>query len=265
MKYKADIACLKWIEGTDQIEGLVSVIMPAYNSGRFISIAIDSVMNQTYTDWELLIVDDCSTDNTAKIVSDYLVKDKRIKYFKNLSNSGAAASRNKAVKEAKGQYLAFLDSDDIWKSEKLEKQINFMRKNKYTFTCTSYSKIDKYGENLHRTVNALTIDYEDMLRRCPGNSTVVYDASKLGKFIIPLIKKRNDYVMWLKVIKSAGMLQGLDEILSCHRILSNSISSNKASLVKYHWVVYKDIEKIGMLKSTYLIVFWIAKTIFRIQ
>lgn len=119
MKYKVDVTCLELIEDIDQIEGLVSVIMPAYNSGLFISKAIDSVINQTYIDWELLIVDDCSTDNTAEIVSDYLIKDKRIKYFKNLSNSGAAASRNKAVKEAKGQYLAFLDSDDIWKSKSL--------------------------------------------------------------------------------------------------------------------------------------------------
>lgn len=240
---------------------LVSIIMPVYNCEAFIREAIDSVKQQTYTNWELIIVDDCSTDFTASIIQKYIERDDRIYYLKNKVNSGAAASRNKAIKQAKGQYLAFLDGDDIWKKDKLAKQINFMRANNYYFSCTSYNKIDECGNELNKIIKAFTLDYEGLLRQCPGNSTVIYDANWLGKHITPSIKKRNDYVMWLKVIKKAKVLHGFDEVLSSHRIVSNSISSNKVTLVKYHWIVYKDIEKLGRLKSLYLVGFWIMKTL----
>lgn len=255
----------KNIKNYEGIEGLVSIIMPAYNCEKFIKAAIESVKSQTYNNWELLIVDDCSTDSTAAIIQKYTNEDERILCLMNKVNSGAAASRNKAIEAAKGQYLAFLDSDDVWKEQKLEKQLCFMKENDYSFTCTSYNKIDNYGQCLNRVVKAFTIDYEGLLRRCPGNSTVIYDANRLGKYTIPLIKKRNDYVMWLMVIKKAGMLYGLNQVLSSHRIVPNSISSSKTSLVKYHWIVYKDIEKMGVLKSIYLIAFWIVKVAFKIQ
>lgn len=246
------------------VHGLVSIVMPAYNCENFIGAAIDSVRAQTYSRWELLIVDDCATDSTAEIIKRYISEDSRIKYFKNKTNSGAAASRNRAVRYAKGQYLAFLDSDDLWREEKLEKQIRFMKINGYSFTCTSYDKIDERGESLHRIINAFTADYEGMLRRGPGNSTVMYDASKLGKYTVPLIKKRNDYVMWLAVIKKAEILRGLNEVLGSHRIVSDSLSSNKASLIKYHWIVYRDIEKTGVIKSVYLVAVWVVRALFKI-
>jgi glycosyltransferase involved in cell wall biosynthesis len=253
---------------TNQIkkESLVSVIMPAYNCGDFIGITLDSVINQTYKNWEVLVVDDCSTDDTAQIVQEYIKKDKRIKYHKLEKNSGAAVARNKAVNLAAGKYMAFLDSDDAWFPEKLTKQIGFMEENNYGFTCTSYTKIDEQGEYLNRTIaSQLKRDYDGVLKTCPGNSTVVYDAEKLGKFKIPDIKKRNDYVMWLQVIKKEKYLYGLEEPLGSHRIRTDAISSNKKSLVSYHWKVYREIENLSLLKSSYLIFYWIVATVFKLR
>ena len=242
----------------------VSIIMPAYNAGEFIEEAIQSVMNQSYTDWELIIVDDCSSDNTNAIVSEYAEKDSRIICEKNDVNSGAAVSRNRAIELATGDYMAFLDSDDVWNKDKLKKQVAFMEENDFSFTCTSYNKINRNSEDLGTVVKALSIDYEGLLKRCPGNSTVIYNCKKLGKFTIPDIKKRNDYVMWLRVIKKAGTLNGLDEVLGSHRIGIESISSNKTKLLKYHWHIYRDFEKLSWLKCCYLCCFWVAKTVFHL-
>ncbi len=247
-------------------EELVSIIMPAFNCGEFIGITLDSVINQSYKNWEVIIVDDCSTDNTANIVQEYIKKDIRIKYHKLEKNSGAAVARNKAIDLATGKYMAFLDSDDVWFPEKLAKQIDFMEENDYGFTCTSYTKIDEKGEYLNRTiVTQPKRDYDGVLKTCPGNSTVVYNAEKLGKFKIPDIKKRNDYVMWLQVIKKEKFLYGIEEPLGSHRIRTEGISSNKKSLVRYHWKVYRQIENLSLLKSSYLIVYWVVATVFKLR
>lgn len=247
-------------------EELVSIIMPAYNSGGFIGTTLDSVINQSYKNWEVIVVDDCSTDNTADVVQEYIKNDNRIKYYKLEKNSGAAVARNKAVDLASGKYMAFLDSDDVWFPEKLKKQIGFMEENDYGFTCTSYTKINEIGESLNRTIITQTRrDYNGILKRCPGNSTVIYNAEKLGKFFIPDIKKRNDYVMWLKVIKKEKYLYGLQESLGSHRLSSNGISKNKKSLVKFHWKVYREIENLTLFYSIYLILYWIVKTMFRLR
>lgn len=245
--------------------GKVSIIMPAYNCERFIRRAIASIQSQTYKDWELLITNDCSSDSTVDIITSIMAEDDRIKLFHNPKQSGAAASRNRSVKNASGKYIAFLDSDDVWVSEKLKKQIAFMEKNNYYFTCTSYDKIDENDNKLGITIPSISVDYEGLLRRCPGNSTVIYNSKKLGKFLVPLIKKRNDYLMWMQVIKKAKRITGLDEVLSSHRIVSNSISSKKITLVKYHWIVYRKYEKLSVVKSAYLCLFWIAKTVFKLR
>lgn len=242
--------------------GFVSIIMPAFNCERFIGAAIESVLAQSYTEWELLVVDDCSSDRTYSIVWKYSKRDRRIILFRNKANAGAAASRNRAVRHAKGQYIAFLDGDDVWKKDKLEKQVHFMQNTGCLFSCTSYDKIGRSGKGLGRTVHAFCAGYEELLRKCPGNSTVMYDAGCLGKYTIPLIKKRNDYVMWLRIIKDAGMLYGLDEVLSSHRIVPGSISYSKAGLVRYHWIVYRHIEKAGIGKSIYLICYWSVRSLF---
>lgn len=255
---------------SDQIdylsEELVSIIMPAYNCGDFIGITLESVIAQTYQNWEVIVINDCSTDNTESVVFNYKSRDPRIKYYKLNENSGAAVARNKATDLANGKYIAFLDSDDVWFPEKLTKQINFMKKHGYSFTCTSYSKIDEQGNYLNRTINARSkSNYNDVLKTCPGNSTVIYDAEALGKFKIPNIKKRNDYVMWLQVIKRAKYLYGVEEPLGCHRVRTGSLSKKKANLVGYHWNVYRDIEHLSLIKSSYLICYWIIATLFKLR
>lgn len=247
-------------------KGLVSIIMPAFNCADFILHAIHSVEEQSYTNWELLIVDDCSTDNTREVVEEVVKKDFRVKLFKLFQNSGAAISRITALDNANGEYIAFLDSDDVWFPEKLEKQINFMKENDIDFSCTAYDKIDESGNKLNKVINVRRKqNYNDVLKTCPGNSTVIYNIKHIGKVTIPTIRKRNDYVMWLKVIKKANYLHGLDEVLSSHRIRMGSISSNKFSLVKYHWHVYRKIEKLSLMKSTYLIMYWGIVTVLKLR
>jgi len=247
-------------------EDLVSIIMPAYNCGNFIGITIDSVIAQTYQNWEIIVIDDSSTDNTEEVISFYMAKDSRIKYYKLNQNSGAAVARNKAIDLAEGKYIAFLDSDDVWFPEKLAKQISFMKEYGFNFTCTSYTKIGEDGVYLNRTIKAQNkSDYNGVLRTCPGNSTVIYNADKLGKFKIPNIKKRNDYVMWLQIIKKEKCLYGMEEPLSSHRIRTNAISSNKSSLIGYHWKVYREIENLSFLKSSYLIIYWVIATVFKLR
>ena len=245
---------------------LVSIIMPTYNCGNFIGETIDSVIAQIYENWELIIVDDCSTDNTEEIVNVYRKKDSRIKYKKLATNSGAAVARNRGIELADGKYIAFLDSDDLWQPKKLDTQIKFMNNNAYHFTCTSYNKIDEEGKSLNRIISAkVKSNYDGILKTCPGNSTVIYDAEVLGKFKISDIKKRNDYVMWLQVIKQAKFLYGIEECLGSHRIRKNAISSNKISLIKYHWTVYRKIENLSVVKSVYLILYWIIATVFKLR
>lgn len=247
-------------------EELVSIIMPAYNCGDFIGIALDSVINQSYKNWELIVVDDASTDNTAGVVDKYTKKDSRIKYHRLDKNSGAAVARNTAVKLARGKYMAFIDSDDIWFPEKLTKQISFMDENDYLATCTSYTKIDEEGKYLNKTVGVRKkSSYDDILKKCPGNSTVIYNAEAIGKITIPNIRKRNDYVMWLSVVKKTGMIYGIEEPLASHRIREGSLSKKKVDLVGYHWKVYRDIEELSLLKSAYLIVYWVVITLFKLR
>ena len=243
---------------------LVSIIMPAYNAEDYISEAISCLQNQTYDFWELVVVDDCSTDGTSAIIKKIAESDERIKYHVLESNSGAAVARNVAIENASGEFLAFLDSDDLWETNKLEKQIKFMQESDFSFTCTYYGKIDENSNNLNQTITYENVaDYDELLRNCPGNSTVIYNAKTLGKFFIPKIRKRNDYVMWLQVIKKSKQLNCLPEVLSYHRESSGSLSSNKKSLVAYHWKVYREIEKLSIVKSVGLIVYWISKGIVR--
>lgn len=235
--------------------------MPAYNCEKFIETAINSIIKQSYSKWEAIIVDDCSTDSTASIIMNYTHKDKRIKFSKLNTNSGAAAARNKGIKMAKGEFIAFLDSDDYWMERKLDKQIKFMRNENACFSCTDYAKIDEKGNFLNKVIKAKKqSDYEQLLKKCPGNSTVIYNAMNLGKYYVPDIRKRNDYLMWLQVIKKAKLLYGHPETLSVHRIREGSISKEKFSLIKYHWKIYREFEKLTYVKSLNLVSYWILKT-----
>lgn len=218
---------------------LVSIIMPSYNTAKYIAESIRSVLVQTYENWELLIVDDCSTDNTDEVIKPFL-EDERIKYLKNEKNSGAAISRNKALREAKGKWIAFLDSDDLWDSEKLAKQIAFMQENNYKFSYTEYEKIDEESESLNVFVaGPKKVTKRGMYRYCYiGCLTVMYDADFFGTIQIKDIRKNNDYAMWLQLCKKANCYL-LPENLAKYRIRKKSISHDKLSKkLKSHYDLF---------------------------
>lgn len=234
---------------------LVSIIMPSYNTGRFIKETIESVLAQSYQNFELIIVDDCSTDNTDEVVEKYLT-DKRITYIKNDKNSGAAVSRNRALREAKGKWIAFLDSDDLWETQKLEKQIAFMRDNNYHFSYTNYIEIDdKSVPNGRMVTGPKKITKRGMYNYCwMGCLTVMYDAEKVGLIQIEDVKKNNDYAMWLKVCKKADCYL-LDETLSRYRKRSGSISNHGyIKLIKWHYKLFREAEKRNSIVSFVLTV-----------
>lgn len=239
-------------------EALVSVITPTYNCARFIGETIKSVQMQSYPNWEMLIVDDCSTDNTQDIVASLAKKDARIKYYKLAVNAGPAVARNTAMKLAQGKYMAFLDSDDLWLPDKVEKQIKWMETNNHSFTCTAYEQISEQGEKLNRLIRTIPkTDYNRLLLDCPvGNSTVMYDVEKIGKFIVPNIRKRNDDALWLQMLKKESYIYGMPDVLMQYRIRKGSVSSNKVELVKYHWQLYREIEHLSVLRSIFHICYW---------
>lgn len=210
------------------VDGLVSVIMPSWNTGKFIAESIQSVIDQTYENWELIIVDDCSTDNTDEVVAKFT--DKRIRYFKNEKNSGAALSRNRALREARGEWIAFLDSDDLWNPDKLEHQINFMNKHGYTLSYTEYEKIDEESKPLQiyvsgpEKVNKHKMYNYDYI----GQLTMMYSAKEFGLIQIKDIKKNNDYAIRLQLYKKSDTCAYLlKENLAKYRIRKVSISHDK--------------------------------------
>ncbi|MDZ7835045.1 MAG: glycosyltransferase family 2 protein [Alkalibacterium sp.] len=232
---------------------LISIVMPTYNAAQFIRETIDSILNQSYQNWELILVDDHSTDDTISVIKAY--EDERIFLIRLPENKGAAVARNTALEEVSGDYIAFLDSDDLWHKDKLQKQLAFMQKNNYLFTSTHYAEITETGEKTGTVIKAHDkLDYEGVLKYCPGNSTVMYNARELRVFFIPDIKRRNDFVMWLQVVKKAKYVYGLPEVLTYYRVREGSLSKDKKKLIKYQWKVYRDIEKLPLMKSVSLLI-----------
>ena len=248
-------------------KGLVSVITPTYNCAKFIGETIESVQKQTYQQWEMIIVDDCSTDNTKEIVDKYIKEDSRIKYFCLKNNSGAAVARTKAMELANGEYMAFLDSDDIWTEEKLKKQLAFMKKYDVAFSCTAYEQIDENGKLLNKIIKTVPkADYNRVLLDCPvGNSTVMYNVEKMGKFEVPNIRKRNDDALWLRMLKKEKYIYGMKSVLMKYRIRQNSISSNKFKVIKYHWILYRNIEHLSIVRSIFHIAYWCVIKLLKIK
>lgn len=248
-------------------KGLVSVITPTYNCADFIGETIESVQSQIYQNWEMIIVDDCSTDNTKEVVDKYISKDSRIKYFCLKNNSGAAVARTKAMELANGEYMAFLDSDDIWPEDKLKKQLYFMKEHDVAFTCTAYEQIDENGKPLNKVINTVPkADYNRVLLDCPvGNSTVMYNVEKMGKFEVPNIRKRNDDALWLQMLKREKYVYGLNIVLMKYRIRHNSISSNKFKVIKYHWILYRNIEHLSVARSLFHIAYWCIIKVLKIK
>lgn len=239
----------------------VSVIMPTYNCGKYISASIDSVIAQTVTDWEIQIVDDCSTDNTKDVLKPYLEKyPTNIHYYRLPQNGGPAVARTEAIKNATGKYCAFLDSDDLWTPDKLEKQIAFMEKTGIQFSCTAYRQMDEDGNDLHTVMvppKKTTYQKCIMLANPIGNLTVMYDQEALGKFEIPPIKKRNDFALWLQILKKTQFCYGMEDVLGIYRkARAGSVSHNKLAQAKYHWQLYHEIERHNVIRSVYELGCW---------
>lgn len=231
---------------------MVSIITPSHNAEKFIAQTIESVLAQTYQEWEVIVVDDLSSDNTVQIIEDYAQNDPRIKLIKLEQKSGPAVARNRAIEASRGQYIAFLDADDLWMSEKLEKQISFMIKHDLAFTYSSYKVINVEDESLTTFVTLPEISYESMLKTCSvGCLTAVYDREKIGKMYMPKLPKRQDYALWLSILKKIGATKGLLEPLACYRIGQTSVSSNKINAAVWQWKVYRDVEQLGLAKSIY--------------
>lgn len=223
---------------------LISIITPNYNCSRFIAETIESVLAQTYANWEMIIVDDCSTDKSYEIALEYAKKDERIKVIRNERNSGAAFSRNKAIEESKGEYLAFLDSDDIWENNKLEFQLDFMKRNQCDFSFTEYEHIGEDGKSLNIFANVTKkLTYSKMMFHCwPGCLTVMYKQNLNCKIYGPDIKKNNDHALFLKVLKQSENAMGIACCLAKYRIRHGSISRKKTEIIKYYVKVIHEFE-----------------------
>ncbi len=245
-------------EKTDNSYGLVSVIMPTYNSEQYISQSIESVLSQSYQNFELIIVDDCSTDNTYSVLQKYL-EDKRVFYIKTETNSGTAKARNIAIKQAKGKYLAFLDSDDIWHQDKLSITLNQMEKADIVFCCTDYTVIEEGGKQVTvYSPKKKTYSYKDLLKQnVIGCSTVVINVEKVGKVYMPENAiKREDFACWLDLLKKIDKVTYIHQPLAFYRLRNSSVSSGKFKMIKYQYRVYRKVEKLNLIKSLYYLCCW---------
>ena len=234
---------------------VVSIICPTYNSVMYLADTIESIINQTYSNWELLITDDCSTDITWQLLQEYANKDKRIKVFQLTKNSGPGIARNNSIQHSTGRFIAFCDSDDQWLQNKLEKQINFMLEKDCALSFSSYKIIDEVGIPQGYVQAKTMVDYSTMLKNnYIGCLTAIYDTNKIGKLLLEDIRKRQDWALWLSILKKTDKAYGIIDPLAIYRKRSNSISSNKIALLKYHWVIYNEIEGFSKLKSCFLLI-----------
>lgn len=246
---------------------LVSVLMPCFNSEKFIEESIRSVIDQTYVNWELLICDDGSEDNSKNIIKCYQNIDSRIRLIPNQYSKGAPGARNSCLELAKGRFIAFLDSDDVWLPEKLEKQLNFMKEKKSTFSYSYYQTMDEKGmiKGLYKSPKVLGLE-KMLFSNFIGCLTAVYDSQILGKFYQPNIQKRNDYALWLMMFRQNKDLKAhcLSEVTSKYRVNSYGLSSNKLSAFKYYRICLRKYAslseiQINVLCGVYLTIIFFKK------
>ena len=239
---------------------LVSVITPVYGCEKYIRSTIDSVLSQTYSNWEMLLADDCSPDGSADIIAGYAARDSRIKYIKMPQNGGAALARNAALEQARGRYIAYLDADDIWLPSKLERQIDFMAKNHAVFTCCDYEKIEEDGTPLCKTVHMpKTITYEQLLRNTVIQTVgVIVDTYGVDRslLVMPNVRRGQDSATWLQMLRNGVRFQGQNEVLAQYRRVSNSLSANKLNAMKRTWYLYRNVEKLSVPKSVWCLTGW---------
>ncbi len=245
------------------MNNLVSIITPSYNSKRFIKDTIDSILAQTYQNWEMIVVDDCSKDDSATYIKELIKDEERIKLITLEKNVGAAEARNKALAVANGRYIAFLDSDDLWLPEKLEKQLEFMQKNDYAFTFTSYVPMSENATEEYSVISVpLEIDYSGYCKNTIiGCLTVIIDKEKTGDFRMPNIKSSHDMALWLLIMKRGFKAYGLNEVLAKYRLVSTSNTAKKYKAVADVWKVYREIEKLSLIKSSWYFMHYIFNAI----
>ncbi|RRO22284.1 glycosyltransferase family 2 protein [Flavobacteriaceae bacterium 14752] len=237
---------------------LVSIITASYNAEKYIDETIKSVQAQTYQNWEMLITDDCSTDNTCQIIQDLAKSDSRIKLFKLKQNAGPAVARNNSIKEAKGRFIAFLDADDIWFDFHIKDSISFSLEKKAPFVFASYKRSNENLEFVHSDfIVPSKVTYSDILK---SNSisclTAFIDIKKLGKKYMPEIRKRQDMGLWLKYIKDCKFAYGIQKPHAIYRMRENSLSRNKMDLIKHQWRYYRKVEKLNFIESFYYLLCW---------
>lgn len=228
-------------------EDLVSIISPTFNSSSFIEATIKSIQAQTYENWELLITDDCSTDNTVNIIRELMESDSRIKLFILKKNSGGGVARNNSIEKANGRYIAFCDSDDRWTPDKLETQVTFMKKHDIAFSYGSYLICDEYDNELGINICLRRLSYHKILMdNFVGCLTAMYDTHKIGKIFMPTIRKRQDWGLWMKILRICKKGMGIKKPIGLYRIRKGSVSSNKLALINYHAQLYKQMLSIPL-------------------
>lgn len=236
---------------------MISIVTPVYNAEKFIDETINSVLTQTYAHFEWLLVEDHSSDNSYDLINSYAKKDDRIVVLQTPENSGAAVARNMGLTHAKGDIIAFIDSDDKWYSEKLEKQWQFMLENQFGFTYTKFELINQDG-TLKKTSSKLPdkLNYVGLLKNTAiACSTVMIDKRVTGDFRMPLVRKGQDTATWLKLLRKIDYAYLLDKTLNQYRTVENSLSSNKLQAVKRTWNTYYNLEEMSFLKAAYYLMF----------
>ncbi|WNF22649.1 glycosyltransferase family 2 protein [Mesobacillus jeotgali] len=235
---------------------LVSIITPSYNAENYIEETIKTVLNQSYTNWEMIICDDCSRDRTVEIVEQYAKQDPRVKLIKLTENSGAAVTRNTAINNSSGRFIAFLDADDQWVPDKLTRQISFMLEKDVGFSFTGYEVMDDLGKSTEKVVQVPEkVNYQYLLKNTIiGCLTVVLDREKVGEVQMPLYRTRQDFALWLSILKKGHIAYGLNEVLARYRKTAGSISRNKVKAAKQNWIIYRKHEKLSLLPALWYFV-----------
>lgn len=241
------------------MEKLVSIVVPVYNAGTYLGETIEAVQSQTFQQWELLLVDDCSCDNSRELIMRYAEQDTRIRLIARSRNAGAAEARNTGIEEAKGRYLAFLDADDLWLPNKLKRTFEFMEEHRAAFVFTSYAFGDEQARSTGKIVHVPeSLTYKRALSRTViFTSTVMFDREKIPAELIkmPLVKSE-DTACWWQILRTGCVARGLDEMLVIYRRPEHSLSSNKLEAIKRIWHLYRQVEHLPLIKSVICFIFW---------
>jgi len=242
---------------------LVSIITPCYNSSKFITQTLESVLAQTYKNWEMILIDDCSNDSTVDIINEFIQKDERIKFFSTNENSGSPVNpRNIGIEKAQGRYIAFLDSDDIWLSTKLENQVRLFTNNNVAIVFSFYEKISEDGTRKNRVVVSPNyVSYKQLLKgNCIGCLTAVYDVEKIGKKYFKYIG-HEDYEYWLSMLRLGYIANNTNTVEALYRVRINSVSTDKLKSARWTWNIYNKILKLDLGQSIYYFYFYIMKSL----